>query len=426
MKEQRSLHWLQRLKDESWEAELLISAVSIFAILNAFTPLDWLVNFFISHLPPEQYFYGFMISFGGYLALGILGAFFVIHLGLRAYWIGLVGLNSVFPDYSLKDSAYSEIYTRKMSETLPKLPATISVLDEVCSVTFSAAFAFLLLYLNISLLSGILLGLYNVAIGYSLGDLYAYLMMAFALVFVLLMIFTAVANLKAYKDNEGVQVWYYHIAIWSNKLLLGPLYRYLLQITMIFGSNFKKKKSIVMTMLVMVVFGIAFAMFQLFQSNITYLSREVRIEDKHRLYPHHYRVNNLQNRFLVAPEIQAETIDSSVIELFVPLFSYETGKLSQGCGLDEEKSFGLDAAQRQARWERNLICYAKSVQVMIDDNWVDVEFIKTDHAITGQFGLFAFVDVANIESGQHHLSVVKKLSSDEEKTNRLPFYLSTQ
>lgn len=66
---------------------------------------------------------------------------FVIHF-LRAYWIGLVGLNSVFPDYSIEDSVYSKIYTEKILSILPKLEDSIKKVDELCSVIFSAAFTF--------------------------------------------------------------------------------------------------------------------------------------------------------------------------------------------------------------------------------------------------------------------------------------------
>ncbi|MEM6542487.1 MAG: hypothetical protein AAF634_15110, partial [Bacteroidota bacterium] len=61
MHESESKSWLQRLKDESWEAELLVSVASIFAIFNAFPVLGWLVDFCIDHLSPNQYFYGYLI-----------------------------------------------------------------------------------------------------------------------------------------------------------------------------------------------------------------------------------------------------------------------------------------------------------------------------------------------------------------------------
>jgi hypothetical protein len=62
----------------------------------------WVINVLIDVIPSEQYLIGYMIVYIGLLAVSILIVIFIIHFILRAYWVGLVGLNSVFPDYSLK------------------------------------------------------------------------------------------------------------------------------------------------------------------------------------------------------------------------------------------------------------------------------------------------------------------------------------
>ena len=55
--------WLQRLKDESWEAELLISAIAIFGTFQLFGFIDWWTNMFIDILNPNQYYVGYFINF---------------------------------------------------------------------------------------------------------------------------------------------------------------------------------------------------------------------------------------------------------------------------------------------------------------------------------------------------------------------------
>ena len=57
-----------------------------------------------------------MIIFMDLLGVIVLSAMFIIHFILRVYWEVLVGLNSVFPDYSIKDSPHSELYTELFSE----------------------------------------------------------------------------------------------------------------------------------------------------------------------------------------------------------------------------------------------------------------------------------------------------------------------
>lgn len=60
--------WLQKLKQESWEAELLISAVGIFGSFQLFGFIDWLANLFINLLPASLY----------------IAAYFIVHSGLIA------------------------------------------------------------------------------------------------------------------------------------------------------------------------------------------------------------------------------------------------------------------------------------------------------------------------------------------------------
>ena len=136
--------WLQKLKDESWEAELLISTVAIFGTVQMFKLIDWSVIYFINTLAPQDYIVGFSICFISLLAVSVLATMFVIHFMLRAYWVGLVGLNSVFPDYDLEDSPFSKIYTRKMLAILPKLKHTIQDVDDIVVLFFHRHFLCLL------------------------------------------------------------------------------------------------------------------------------------------------------------------------------------------------------------------------------------------------------------------------------------------
>ncbi|MEE9407093.1 MAG: hypothetical protein V3V28_03350 [Polaribacter sp.] len=166
LSKEKTNDWLQRLKNESWEAELLVSAIAIFGTFQLFKVINWTTNWFIDILTPNQYIYAYFIVFFGLIAISTLVAMFIIHFFLRAYWIGLVGLNSVFSDYSIEDSAYSKIYTEKILSILPKLTDSIQKVDKLCSVIFSVAFTFLLMFGYIALLASIYLLLFNLLSDY--------------------------------------------------------------------------------------------------------------------------------------------------------------------------------------------------------------------------------------------------------------------
>ncbi len=82
----------------TWEVELLISGVAVFAMLQL---PGWLNDRLMFLLPRfEDSWRASLIMVFSY-AMGaavILAATFALHLLLRAYWIALVGMHSVYPD----------------------------------------------------------------------------------------------------------------------------------------------------------------------------------------------------------------------------------------------------------------------------------------------------------------------------------------
>lgn len=89
---------LPRETTPTWEVELLISGVAVFAMLQLPGLLDdaifaTLPRFGPDWLQPIEVMYMYLKT-----AAVILAATFSIHLLLRAHWIALVGLHSVFPD----------------------------------------------------------------------------------------------------------------------------------------------------------------------------------------------------------------------------------------------------------------------------------------------------------------------------------------
>ncbi len=421
-----SRSWLQRLKDESWEAELLVSAAAIFIIFKSFNVFDWVCNFFIDWLNPDQYFVGYMITLLGFLAFGILGALFVLHFAFRAYWIGLVGLNSVFSDYSIDDSVYSKTYTEKMLEKLPKLSKSIATLDEICSSIFSVAFTLLIMYLYLGIISSIYLLIFNFLIDYVPAYIILIPLIMVSILYLAQMTLTIVANIKKFKQHTKIQTWYYYSTIWGSAILYGPLYKNLLQVTMIFGSNFKKKKALVNTMIFMLVFGMMLGMYRMFQSNIEILIVGHPKLDITRAQPYFYKNNNRDKSFLIAPEIEADLISKKAVQLFIPIFEHELTQLKKTCSFDQNSNDDAleKVALRQQKKQELLNCYQNNHHVLLNNQAILVDFLKTDHEFTNQFGIKAFLDLSKLEQGNHIVTVIKRKGSEDEQSWIIPFYLS--
>ncbi len=417
--------WLQRLKDESWEAELLVSAIAIFGSFKLFDIIGWVTNFFIDFLNPNQYYIGYFITFFGLIALSVLASMFVIHFFLRAYWVGLVGLNSVFPDYSIEDSAYSKIYTEKILSILPKLKDSIQKVDELCSVIFSVAFTFLLMYGYIAFFSSIYLLLYNLLLPYVNAYILLIPAILIAITLILQSIITVFSNLKKNKEKEKLQVLNFKVVKFASMISFGPLYKSILQVSMIFGSNFKKKKSITYLMLFFLFSGIVVASVQIPKTNIFYLiiSNKKNFFNKYKTYSDYYKDSNKSNKFLLAPEIESSKIESNIIEVFIPIFNYERTIRKEICGEFEEKNDVSKIIEdyNEAKFLQD--CYKEYNKVSIDGEMIPIDFIRYDnHPRTKQFGLLGYINIENLSEGVHTIKIEKKRMEKNFLEWTIPFY----
>lgn len=86
--------WLKQIQENSWELELLISGGAIFTLYQL---SDYFLEFiftvkFTSHIPGTDLFIVL-----GMFGLKVLTLGFTAHLLLRAFWLGLVCVNYVYP-----------------------------------------------------------------------------------------------------------------------------------------------------------------------------------------------------------------------------------------------------------------------------------------------------------------------------------------
>lgn len=421
-KKKQKRSWLERLKDESWEAELLVSAIAIFGTFQLFDGINWITNTFIDILNPSQYMIGFCIAFLGLLSISILASMFVIHFFLRAYWIGLVGLNSVFPDYSIEDSVYSEIYTEKILATLPKIKDSIKKVDELCSVIFSAAFTFLLIYTYVALFASVYLWLYNVLSSYVHHYILLIPLAIIILGFILQMIFGILSNIKKNHHKVGLQTWNFRIVRFVSILLYGPIYKSVMQIMMLFGSNFKKKKSIVYLLFLFVFSGAILANFKMFDTNIPYLINKKKHINSLYLQAQYYESFNDNNDFLLTPEIESDIVNTKVIKVFIPIFKNERKMRDEFCGAFNADENNTQSIQRENQRKHTLECYHKYNRIYVNDKPIAVEFMRHNHPRTDQFGIVTYIESENFNKGKNTLEIKKEFEGDNAQEWSIPFY----
>jgi len=130
---------MDRLRDRTDELELIISGLIIFAL---FSVPGWFfdkVADIYTHLSTSLAIAGIV---GTTLLAGIsygLAACFVVHLMARAYWVGLIGLRTAFPEginWS-RTPGIGPLSRQYYRETLPDLDSVIQSTDRLASSLFA-------------------------------------------------------------------------------------------------------------------------------------------------------------------------------------------------------------------------------------------------------------------------------------------------
>lgn len=168
---------MNRLRDRTDELELIISSLTIFALVSFPGWLFDKIADIYTHLSTSLAIASIV---GTTLLAGTsygLAACFVVHLMARAYWVGLIGLRTVFPDginwkKSLGLGPLSRQYYR---DTLPDLDIVIQNTDRLASSLFAvismltlSALWFGVILLVILVVSGVIgarFGLTNTGMG---------------------------------------------------------------------------------------------------------------------------------------------------------------------------------------------------------------------------------------------------------------------
>jgi MFS family permease len=130
---------MDRLRDRTDELELIISGLTIFAL---FSVPGWLLDKIADIYTHLSTSLAISATAGTTLLAGTsygLAACFVVHLMARAYWVGLIGLRSVFPDginWS-KTPGLGPLSRKYYRDTLPDLDTVIQRTDRLASSLFA-------------------------------------------------------------------------------------------------------------------------------------------------------------------------------------------------------------------------------------------------------------------------------------------------
>ena len=186
---------MDRLRNRTDELELIISSLTIFALLSIPSWLYDTVASVYTHLSISLVItsnVGIMIVTG--VSYGS-AACFIVHLMARAYWVGLIGLRSAFPtgiNWS-KTPALGPMSRKYYRDTLPDIDTIIQKTDRFASSLFAVIS---MLTLNVLWFSVILLG--SLVFAGAIGEKFGFTNFALSIASIFLLIILIGAPLLLY------------------------------------------------------------------------------------------------------------------------------------------------------------------------------------------------------------------------------------
>ena len=414
---------LRDLMRRTWEMELLISGAVVFALLQiparldaGFDLLDPHLSRALGLLPMLGYTYLKLIT---YTLVGT----FILHLAARGYWIGLIGLDSIFPGgirWQRLDSG--PIYRDLQRSTMPTVRRLIAAADRFCSSIFS--FAFVVVF---NFAFSIVLSVPVVVLAYVLSQRFfegAAVVGLFLGVWLVLLgpqiLFGLLDRFfgKRLAPDGGLARVTRRVLGFYSRLLLSPLH---VPILATFSTNVRK--SIVYP----VFYGLLLSMLALFlikdvigRGDALRFSSYVWAPDEageQAVEPRHYeelRAGRPAPR--TSPTIQSVVVDGPYLRVFLPYRPERDNRVLAGlCEGGPLRGEGLRLLTRRRRLEPDarsaeaLACVSRLFEVAIDGEPVaSPDYVFYRHPESDQRGLLALPAVGELEPGRHLLTVEKR------------------
>lgn len=141
--------WLNKLQQESWQLELLVSAFVIYGLFQAYEPLNKMFLKFIKTVD-DPFINVFIGIFGSVILLSVLILAFnlTIHLILRGLWIGAIGLRYYSGDVDFEELKYAIKFKKYLKKKIGSFDNYIGKLEDYCSIIFSLSFLLVFIILS--------------------------------------------------------------------------------------------------------------------------------------------------------------------------------------------------------------------------------------------------------------------------------------
>ncbi len=430
------------LHRRTWELELLISGAIVVALFQLPEAVDAVFDGLKSRVSRELFKVVWTVYFPAKLAITPALIVFSIHILLRGFWVGMVGLNAVFKDGIDWDKVTMPPILRAYHKPRTNPQDFEKKLDRAASLLFAVLFSLLsqTAALGFWLTTGMIL---VVAIASSpFGS--NHVLEIWNLVYFGIIFFVAAPGLLAILIDKCIERWPslarrlpFLVSLCRLMLIVGSavmLVRLWYPAALTMTSNLTKKKpetwrvimvTVPATFVLMAVVFAGMIGGPLYRSFDSYIFTPPRPQESG-VSSRYYESMRDPGEAVNVPTVQADVISDPYLRLYLPYDAWrDNDRLAELC--PDAKPFRKDGdlltAFRRRPTEASariavLGCFEKFWTVELNEKPVELDLAFSDEPGGRGVGVVAYVSTADLPSGKNRIVVTRFTSKEEEKRSR--------
>lgn len=424
---------LDRLQEESWQLELIISGVIIFLLLGLYEPLERANGWTLKLTLGDNPFFVVGNTLLGFLRFShvLLIAMFLLHLGVRGLWIGAIGLRSVSGGFELYRLGYQDRFREFLIKRLGRFDNYIDRLERNASITFSLAFLLFSAVLSVGTFFVVLFVIVMVFtgadgyLGYDATQSENFERVILVVMAVVILTFTLTGLL--YFIDFFTFGWFKKRP-WFGKIYY-PLYRFFSWVTLarlyrplyynIADNRFGRRLMrvyLLVAFLVMMVSAFSVTPFP----NFYYAARSPEVVHAGQ-YLDEDRFEDPASMNFIYPSLGSLRAKEDYLEVFLPSSRRQERRVIAHRYPDllplQSSSFQFGTAikvQTDTNAAATLAALSSIYRLYLDDSLLtDVSWRFHDHPVREQPGLIYYLPVYDLERGEHFLRVENQRVKDD-------------
>lgn len=423
---------LDKLQQESWQLELLISGFAIFGLFSAIEPIG--IRYDIAKY--ENDLVSIVVSYAALVSCWILVSNLLIHVVLRGLWIGALGLRYISGDIDYDELKYSEKFTKFLQKRIGSFDNYIANLENYCSVLFAVSFLFIFYFLACLLCMVAIMFTVFIFLDTDLNGAWEGISITIGIALILFICFGSLLTFIDFisqgflKRKKWIAKFYFPIYKIFSFVTLSFLYRPL--VYNFLDNRFGKRLSWI---LIPIYVGVIFlSTFSTKKSN--YLNKK----SKSSIY--YSNANNYEDQihketdFIKTATIPSKVITESYLKVFLiynenledKLFEFNNGlKPKEDLrGLNSSVvSFNSFSKKRDSLKKEYFKTLNDTYNIYIDNHKYKSDFISTTDKFK-RLGFETFLDIDTLSYGKHFVEITRKRIRRKDTVNsiiaNIPFW----